>query len=585
MGIIQKAGRYILGEIAGMRPDMVKAGLMSPDSSAYDPKTSLVDPLSFQSLSAFGYREKFSLLDYSRLRAISLNDSVVAAVIQTRLNQVAGFATLQADKHTGGFTIRMRDRDKKPNSAAQKRIKEFQEFMINCGVPEQFEDTPERKRRDNFDTFLRKLTRDSLTYDQANFEITPRRNGMPYEFGAVDASTIRLIPDKKELIDQFNNERAAQYALQTMKDTIKVAENSGKVFKPRHPKYVQVINGIIKHDYDEWEMAFGVRNPRTDVMSYGYGFSEIEMLVTIITAHMNAETYNRKFFTQGTNAKGILHFEGQVPRDQLQEFRHQFHMQAAGIANSFKTPIIATAKETKLQWMDFQKSNREMEFGRWLEYCIKVVCSVYQIDPIEIGFDISRMGSGASQGGGYGMGASAGDPTSKISSSQDKGLKPLLRFLQSLINDYIVYRLDADFEFEFVGLNADSDSEALDKIGKEVKTFKTINEVRAEQDRPALPPLDQIESPGDLLLDSTLLTIWGQERQAKQQQDMMAQQGQDGGDGNPVGEDEQPDYQNMSDEDLQQQYKKLQEGGGGGGSLSQGGVNKSMPRLTRTLRL
>ena len=44
---------------------------------------------------------------------------------------------------------------------------------------------------DDFDTFIRKITRDSLTYDQMCFEIIPDRKGRPAEIVAVDAATIR----------------------------------------------------------------------------------------------------------------------------------------------------------------------------------------------------------------------------------------------------------------------------------------------------------------------------------------------------------------------------------------------------------
>lgn len=45
---------------------------------------------------------------------------------------------------------------------------------------------------DLFDTFLRKYVDDSLTLDQACFEIIPSQFCKPYEFFCVDGATIRF---------------------------------------------------------------------------------------------------------------------------------------------------------------------------------------------------------------------------------------------------------------------------------------------------------------------------------------------------------------------------------------------------------
>jgi len=574
MGFIRealgKSVEFVRDEIMPLRDDLMKAGILTPEKQAYEPKSSLVDPWAYNSTN-FGYKEKYSLLDYQKCRQITYADPIVASIIQTRLNQVASFCVPQADKFNSGFKIVMRDQEKEPSNADKKKMKEIESFLMNCGVPENFEDTPERNRRDNFETFVRKITRDSLTFDQVNFEVTPRVNGIPYCFHAVDASTIRRIPDMKEQVEQsgfvgnkggigMHNPAAQQI--------------SGKVFKefePSHPKFVQVINGVIRHQYDEWEMAFGVRNPRTDILAYGYGYSEIEMLVTTITSHMNAETYNRKFFSQGSSIKGVLAFEGSVPPDQLEAFRRQWYAQASGVNNAWRTPIIAMGKESKLNWQSLHANNREMEFGKWLEYCIKTMCGVFQIDPLEIGFDISKSGSGQT-GSSSGLGNS--NQQERVRFSQDKGLKPLLVFLQHLINDYIVYRIDPNFEFRFVGLNVGSDKDELDKQVQQVKTFKTINEIRAEQDLEPLPDIEKIKNPGDLVLDPSLIQfVTGQLAQQQQaEQGMMGPDGQPmpgqgmpGQEGAPQGEvpapedgqEPEPDYENMSIDELQAELDKL----------------------------
>lgn len=590
---------FVKEEILPLRSDLIKAGIITPDKKAFDLKANLTDPMAYGAVNQ-GYKEKYSLLDYFKCRQITYADPIVASVIQTRLNQVAGFSQVQPDKYKMGYVIQLRDGKKSPSSGGKKKIDELQQMMTSCGVPENFDDTPDLKRRDNFEHFLRKLTRDSLTFDQVNFEVTPRNDGRPYAFTAVDAATIRVIPDMKEEVERtgstagFNQDNVVNFYTQ----------NFFREFKPKHPRYAQVINGVVRHTFDEWEMAFGIRNPRTDILSYGYGFSEIEMLVTTITSHMNAETYNRKFFSQGSSIKGVLAFEGDVPPDQLEAFRRQWYQQVTGVNNAWRTPIMALGKDSKLNWTSLHSTNREMEFGKWLEYCIKTICGVFQMDPIEIGFDISKQGSGQNGGGGGGLGN--GNQMERITFSQDKGLRPLLIFLQSLINDYIVFRIDPDFEFKFVGLNVNSEKDDLDRTVQQVKTYKTINEVRAEQDLPPLKKTDKMEI-GDIILDSSFIQFVTGEKQAAQGAEGQApgqppEPGQmEGGEDpeeadklKPDAGEEEPDYENMDMDQLQQEYEKVKGAGAdtsgeqskdfspkggkpkGKGNLSQPGMQKSL---------
>jgi hypothetical protein len=581
MGLVRdafsKSIEFVREEILPLREELVKAGIITPEKTAYDMKASLVDPWAYGQMS-YGYKEKYSILDYPKCRQITYADPVVAAVIQTRLNQVAGFSRVQPDKYKMGFKVKMRDNEAEPKDADKTRIKEITTFIQNCGVPENFEDTPELKRRDSFEMFLRKITRDTLTFDQINFEIIPRKDGKPYAFQAVDAATIRVIPDLKESIERFETKEREINVIDFGN-----AQKEFKQFKPEHPRFCQVIGGVVRHVFDEWEMAFGVRNPRTDLIASGYGFSEIEMLVTTITSHMNAETYNRKFFSQGSTIKGVLAFEGSVPPDQLEAFRRQWYQQVTGVNNSWRTPILALGKESKLNWTSLHSTNREMEFGKWMEYCIKTICGVFQIDPIEIGFDISKQGSGQT-GGSAGLGQ--GNQAERVSFSQDKGLRPLLLHIQGLINDYIVYRIDPNYEFEFVGLNVNSEKDDLDRAVQQGKSFKTINEIRSEHDLEDID-LEKIKkNPGEMILDPSFIQyITGVIQSEKEEEQQAAGMGPDGqpamgpdgqpmpggppGEGGPPGQEEpgkpseeegpEPDYENMSTEELQAELDKLEQ--------------------------
>ena len=149
-------------------------------------KSYVIDPLDFNQ--NFGYKDKPFSLSYQTLRRMS-KTPIINAILKTRKNQIADFAEPQADRYSTGFVIRKKRRLGEPetdNTAEEwRRIEEIQTILLNCGVEDSW-------NNDDFETFIRKLVDDSLTFDQMTFEVVRDRSGQLYEFFATDASTFRL---------------------------------------------------------------------------------------------------------------------------------------------------------------------------------------------------------------------------------------------------------------------------------------------------------------------------------------------------------------------------------------------------------
>ncbi|MCF6205372.1 MAG: phage portal protein [Sulfurovum sp.] len=238
--------------------------------------------------------------------------------------------------------------------------------------------------------------------------------------------------------------------------------------------YVQLMEGQIGNVYSDKEMIFGVRNPRSNIYVSGYGYGELEQLITIITSHLHAETYNGKFFSNGSSSKGIINLKGDnwTP-EMLENFQRQWHDQVAGNSNSWRTPIL---QSEGLEYIELNKTNREMEFGQWMDYLVRNTCGVYLIDPEEINFDL---GGGSSQQPLF-----ESSNEWKVKASRDKGLKPLLKFFAKSLNKHIIDRIDDHFEMEFVGLDEMSEQDKHNMLVEQLASYLTLNEVRRELDKP-----------------------------------------------------------------------------------------------------
>ena len=473
-----------------------------------DTKAFFIDPLEFNSY--LGYKEKPFSLTYETLRRMS-KTPIINSIIKTRKNQVADFAEPQEDKYSTGFVVRRKPKE----GVLQEMSKEdkrtawaITEFLMKGGNVGQWDS-------DDFDTFIRKITEDSLTYDQMTFELIRNRRGQLESFIATDAATFRISDSYFE--KDYDNPFFERNGSAVWNDR----SDFGRKINGYYPQYVQVYQNSKVNEFYPWELCFGIRNPSTNIHANGYGCSELEELINVVTSLLYGDEYNRRFFSQGSAPKGLLRIKGTNNESALQQFKQQWQSMISGVMQSWKTPVV----EADVDWIDLQKNNRDMEYSSWIEYLVKLACAVYNIDPIEIGWDIAR-----SSGNG---GMFEGSQADRLQHSKDKGLYPLLKFIQRKINKYIVEPINPDFEFVFMGLNGMTVSEELELDIKKITNFQTLNEIREKYD---LKPVDD----GDVVLNSTYVQMRNAAQSREQQQMGAMGGGAAAGNSFDAYEDEEP---------------------------------------------
>lgn len=420
-----------------------------------DRKSYMIDQLDF--VTSLGYKDKVSGLTYDMLRRMAMAP-VISAIIKTRVNQVAAFAEPQRDRYSTGFKIFKKGKENgKMTKAEQKTADDLTNFILNCGRSGSFE-------ADDFDGFTRKVIKDSLMYDQMTFEITRDRKGMPYDIWATDAATYR-IADSIDDEEYHGRER--------------------KKIKGYYPNYVQIDQGNVVAEFYPWDLCFGTRNADTNINNFGYGVSELEELINVITSMLWGDEYNRRFFSQGSMPKGIIRVDGSISPAKLQEFKQQWQAMITGVSNSHKTPIMEAGK---MEFVNLQTSNKDMEYGKWQEYLIKLACGIYAIDPAEINF---------ASGSGEQRSTFEGNNEAKLKHSKDRGLYPLLKFYQQRINKFIISQINPEYTFQFVGFDAVTKKEELDMSVLRVTNLTTLNEERDTLGYPKLKEeaADNVMSP------------------------------------------------------------------------------------------
>ena len=155
---------------------------------------------------------------------------------------------------------------------------------------------------DDFDTFIRKIVDDSLIYDQMTFECVRNRRGQIESFMATDASTFRIADSFFD--KDYDNAFFARNGASVWQDR----NDFGKKIHGYYPSFVQVYQNTKVNEFYPWELCFGVRNPSTSIYANGYGVSELEELINVVTSMLWGDEYNRRFFSQGSapSPKGLL---------------------------------------------------------------------------------------------------------------------------------------------------------------------------------------------------------------------------------------------------------------------------------------
>lgn len=526
-----------------------------------EPKTILdrkgIIDLSYPEDEQYGYKERPGMVGNVVLKSMGRKDSVVRAIISTRLAQIKPFTKQQEDPYSPGWKIKpvepadLTDDDKMKladpslddpsyekmkyemeqklvtiKAKQDKDIAKIVEFIKHSGMPSDETDTT--KKRWDFSKVVRSIVEDRLIYNYMAIELIPTKDGKLHHYYPISAGTIKYISEKS----------ADQYA-KMLKEENDRRTQASRQSTDKKLRYVQIVRGKIVAAFTEDELIFEPANPTTDPEDNGYAPGELEYLLQIVTAHLYAEAHNRNFFTQGIGTKGILHIKGDnISRAQLEAFKRQWFSQVVNTRNAFRPPIIGMADEVK--WVSLAQTNREMEFEAWMNYLIKICCAIYQIDPAEINFDIAKTNASTLQ---------ESNNEDRLKNSKDKGLRPILDMIEEVVNDHIIRywdkKLADQYKFEFVGFQAESRQQEIDRLDKETKVWKTLNEARIEM---GAAPLDD----GDVVLNATYTQYKAQKLQQKQAddqaQDPNAVPGQ-----NPDEENQDPsgmgdDMKSLSDE-------------------------------------
>ncbi|MFQ3676175.1 MAG: phage portal protein [Endomicrobiia bacterium] len=447
------------------------------------------------------YNRFLNNFTFDILRQIADKVIVIGAIINTRCSQIRPFGLPAQNQDDIGFMVKLRDPKKSPDKKNKRDIAEITEFLLHTGFLDLKENDDEILDRDCLLQDVNEmLTRDVLTYDQ--IAIVPRYTikGELAEFRVIDGTTIKRVNPEIGF------------------------EGDKKI------RYVQELDGRIVETFTKDEIIFDYMNRRSGININLYGLSPIEQAVDFITSFLFAVNYNQEFFNSSSQPKGIITFEGaEYDRETLEELRREWVSMFSGVKGLWRTPFL----QQNAKWQSIAPSNRDMEFNQYFQVLAGWICSVFKIDPTEMGQRLAQATQVLSE-----------NNEAKIAYSKSRGLYDIASFLEKIY--YKLLNLNSrwsEYKVVFTGLEP-RDKEGENRIMQiRLQNFKTINEERAEQDMEPDPY-------GDIILNPTYL----QYRQSKEMQEQQKQMGSQEIEGND--EDFEVEEENENNE-LMTEFNKM----------------------------
>lgn len=456
-------------------------------------KAILTDPFFTQVSQQTLYKYKLSRLSNKTLKDVSLRDWLVSAILQNRVDILLRFSRPQTKKFDMGFRIVKRDLTEEYTPAECEEIENLQAFIYNCG---RMENTPDDDRM-LFGEFLKLIVRDALTFGNIAVEKILTRRRALHRFRPLPAEGVYHINKDAPKSQIEEHIKSVRGTYEPKSDNDPALHYQYNVPELDYYKYVQV-----SYDqrplavFGDEDMIFKLFNPQNFQDSNGYCYSPLELAIMNVTHHMNTEHYNSNFFTHGQAAKGILHLKGTITASQLTAFRRQFYNLINGSQNAWRTPIISGLED--VQWVPMAGGSKDMEYLNYNHHLMRGICTQFQIDPTELGLDLLVTG-------GKNISSQDGH-ASKIEFSREKGLYPILMFVEDFINRDIIPAIDIayakKYKFQFEGYTDETPQTEVALLQAEMTVNKSMNDLLTSARKPT------IKHPvGDLPLNQTFWAL------------------------------------------------------------------------------
>lgn len=382
-------------------------------------------------------------------------------IIGMRCADVNRYSQLSTHIWKPGWKVEIMESWRAPTVEERKEILEAQRFLMNSCEDLALDKPQERDQRKllSFENFLEAATRDTLTYAAIGLWTDTDNNGRVKAYALLPAGNIRLtgrtMPNGQFVMGGYQNDPDVFAVL--VDDTKRVI-------------------ATFTHE----QFTFYIRNPRTDIDVFGYGYPEVEMAIRFVQGYQNALDMNVDVFNRSAVPNGILVLSGgQVTQKQLDLLNRMWTNLKKGVTKSWALPVMGLSENSKIEVLDLSRlKGNEAYYKDFMNMLAGGLATIFKFPVNRLGYRISGHGKDTEP---------TPDSTTNETDADDPGLTPLLNHLEGLINQYLIWSRWPTLRFSFYGKSPKEDSRSYEHR----RSAMTLKEARGEAD---LRPLADDES-------------------------------------------------------------------------------------------
>jgi len=420
------------------------------------------------------WKMKMRLLPDDILKRIAIQDSLIAAIANTRSNQIAAFGRPQPDRFSTGFRIEPEPHyteklDAKKKEEIQKRVSEVEALFMTCGETTGWED----QEALNLSQYLFQSARNAVIVGRIATEmiwIDKDGKRVFHAFRPIDAGTIYKAAPQKETAEAVR--RNALHMIESLKNKDLEPER----FQNESYSWVQVVDGRPVQAFGSDECVCHNFYPVPDVELDGYPVTPIDTIIADVTMHINIVTHNKLYFESGRAARGMIVIQSEDVDENVVGFvRQQFNANINSVGKSWRMPIFGIGPKDQINWMPIDNSSRDMEFQYLSDTNSRVILSAFQMSPEELpGYAHLSRGTNS-------QALSESNSEYKLEAHRDVGIRPLLAQFQNFLNAKILPLLAPDLakfcSIKFVGLDADTAEKESTRLQQDAAVHMTQDDI------------------------------------------------------------------------------------------------------------
>lgn len=183
------------------------------------------------------------------------------------------------------------------------------------------------------------------------------------------------------------------------------------------PAYVQVVNGKRVAEFEENEIDLLVKNPKSEIDSWGYGCSPVERVMMSVLSGINAETFNAETFTKSSLPPYLVNVKTNNPAT-IDALREQWESRSKG--NLWSALFIGEEQGMSIEKL--KESNQDMQYYDLILWLAKIVIAAFEISPQDVGLTMD-------------VNKATGQSQQQLTKSQ--GLKTMLTLMEEWHNKKI----------------------------------------------------------------------------------------------------------------------------------------------------